>query len=98
MDNPTFNDDEARLITGLVDETTAGAERTDAERLAGRRPDVGPEVAAQQRVVAELRRGGPPIPDRLVASVTQRVQDRYGAPAPARAWPTPPTRWRWWSC
>jgi hypothetical protein len=91
MDNPTYNDDEARLITGLVDESTAGADRADADRLAGRRPEIGPEVAAQRRAVAELQRGGPPVPDRLVASVTQRVQDRYGTPAP----PATAARRRW---
>ena len=82
MTTPTDddNDNDARLITGLVDETTAGTDRAAADALAAQRPEVGPEVAAQRRVIAELRRDGPPVPDRLVASVTRQVQSRYGAP------------------
>jgi hypothetical protein len=79
MTTPTHDDNDARLITGLVDETTAGADRAAADALAAGRPEVGPEVDAQRRVIAALRRDGPPVPDQLVASVTQRVQDRYGA-------------------
>ncbi|MFZ0091062.1 MAG: hypothetical protein WAL63_16260 [Solirubrobacteraceae bacterium] len=82
MDEPTYDEDDARLITRLVDGSLTDDDRAAAEALRAKRPGVSSEVASEQHVVAELRRAGPPVPDRLVTAVTRRVQTRYG---PARA-------------
>jgi hypothetical protein len=82
MDRPTDDEDDARLITQLVDGLLSDADRGAAEALRAARPGVSAEVASQQRVVAELKSSGPAVPDHLVRAVTQRVQARYG---PARA-------------
>ena len=82
MDKPTYDEDDARLITQLVDGSLSDADRGAAEALRAARPGVSVEVASQQRVVAELKSSGPAVPDHLVTAVTQRVHARYG---PARA-------------
>jgi hypothetical protein len=82
MDKPTYNEDDARLITQLVDGSLSDAGRGAAEALRAARPGVTAEVASEQRVVAELKSSAPAVPDHLVAAITQRVQARYG-PAPA---------------
>jgi hypothetical protein len=82
MDKPTYDEDDARLVTQLVDGSLTEADRRAAEELRARRPEVSSEVASEQRVVTELKSSGPPVPDHLVTAVTQRVEARYG---PARA-------------
>jgi hypothetical protein len=84
MDTPEHDENDARLITRLVDHAAGDGEDGAARALAARRPGLDAEIAAPQRVATQLRSSGPPVPAALVASVTQRVQERYGA-SPARA-------------
>jgi hypothetical protein len=60
-------------ITRLVDDPAADADG----------PEIRRQVAAERRVAAGLRNGGPTPPDRLVSSVEAKVRARYG-PKPAR--------------
>lgn len=78
MDTPAYTEDEARLITRLVDGSLTEGDRSAVELLLARRPEVRAQVASERRVIAELQSSGPPVPDHLVVGVTQRVQARYG--------------------
>jgi hypothetical protein len=80
MTDPGYDDGEARLITQLVDGTVSDGDRTQAEVWMRERPDVQAAVAAQQRVVAELKSSSPEVPGQLVATVRERVTDAYGLP------------------
>ncbi len=80
METPAYTEDEARLITRLVDGSLTESDRSAVEVLLARRPEVRAQVASERRVIAELQSSGPPVPDHLVAGVTQRVQARYGPP------------------
>ncbi len=71
---------EARAITRLVDAPGADA-GTAEERDWAARPEVRRQVESERRVAHELRAGGPPVPDRLVHSVQNKVHERYGAAA-----------------
>ncbi|HUA70062.1 MAG TPA: hypothetical protein VMA96_03240 [Solirubrobacteraceae bacterium] len=75
---------EARAITRLVD--AAPAERgTERDKDWAAQPDVRRQVESQRRVSHELRSGGPPVPDRLVRSVEDKVRERYGDADRARS-------------
>jgi hypothetical protein len=86
---------EARAITRLVDAPGADA-GTAEERDWAARPEVRRQVESERRVAHELRAGGPPVSDRLVHSVQNKVRERYGADAdqPKRRRLTSGPSWR----
>jgi anti-sigma factor RsiW len=92
---PRSDEDEAQAITRLVDGTLGSTERQALEQWARERPDVQRRIAAQQRVVGELRAGGPAVPDGLVEHVRKRVEETSGSRSPRRR-SRPDRSWSRW--
>ncbi|MBV8942761.1 MAG: hypothetical protein JO240_13620 [Solirubrobacterales bacterium] len=70
---PRTDEDQARAVTRLVDDSLSAKERPEVEAWADERPEIRRQVAAQRAVANALSSGGPPVPERLVATVRQRV-------------------------
>jgi hypothetical protein len=73
---PSSEEEQARAVTRLVDATPDAAD-PDLSAWA-ERPEIQRQVVAERRVARELRAGGPPVPDRLVANVEAKVRAAYG--------------------
>lgn len=93
---PGSEDEQARIITRLVDGSLSDAERRDVEAWAEMNPEVERQVAGQRRVALELRTGGPATPDRLLDAVEARVAASGGSrkPSPANRPGRSGHRWR----
>lgn len=76
--DPHNEDDQARAITKLVDDSLSATERPAIEAWARERDGIARQVAAQRQVAAALRTGGPEAPERLVAAVQARARKPRG--------------------
>jgi anti-sigma factor RsiW len=86
--DPTADEDQARAVTRLVDNTLSDAEKPAVEAWANERPEISRQIADQRGVADALRGGGPEPPERLVAAVRDRVQasDQRRTRLTAPAW------------
>jgi hypothetical protein len=71
---PRSDDERARAITRLVDDSLGDIDRGGVEAWAAQTPEVGREVARQRRVARDLRIGGPDVPERLLDAIQTRVR------------------------
>jgi hypothetical protein len=76
---PTSDDEQARAITRLVDDSLSDADRVAVEAWASERPEITRQVSSQRRVARELRTGGPAVPERLSRAVQARVAADQGS-------------------
>jgi hypothetical protein len=87
---PKSNEALAQAITRLVDDSLSHVGRPAIEAWAAATPEVAIEVVLQRRVARDLRAGGPPAPQSLIAAVEARARavgrshTRYVLPQPAR--------------
>jgi hypothetical protein len=87
---PKSNEALAQAITRLVDDSLSHVERPVIEAWVAATPEVAIEVALQRRVARDLRTGGPPVPQPLIAAVDARAgavgrsHPRHVLPRPAR--------------
>jgi hypothetical protein len=72
--DPTSEEDRARAITRLVDNTLSARERPAIEAWARERDEIRWQVDAQRDIADALSHGGPAPPDRLLAAVRGRVR------------------------
>ena len=93
---PRSEDEQAQIITRLVDGSLSDAECADVEAWADTHPEVEHQVASQRRVAVELRTGGPEVPERVVDAVEARVAATRGSRrrSPANHAGTSAYRWR----
>lgn len=86
--DPKSDEDQARAITRLVDNSLSDAERPAIEEWASKRPDIARQVAVQRQVAAALSHGGPEPPARLLTGVRDRVRasDRRQGRSTLPAW------------
>ncbi len=95
MSRSTDNDADAHaeLITRLVDDAVEGDDGARAQAWLHEHPEAEGMIAAQRRVVAELRGAGPEVPDHLVGAIRDKVTAAYGpAAASGRSRSTARTR------
>ncbi len=71
---PKSEEEEARAITRLVDESLSDTERPAVDEWASQQPEVKRQVASERRVADALRGGGPAPPDRLLQAIKDRVE------------------------
>jgi len=71
---PKTEEEQARAITRLVDDSLSEAERPAVVEWANGRPEVGRQVESQRRVSQQLQAGGPAVPEQLVGAVEARVR------------------------
>ena len=81
--SPKTPEEQAQLVTRLVDGAVGEGEREEAERILRAEPELAAEVERQRRVAQALATAGPDPPERLVAHVRRRVE---GEPAPRVRW------------
>jgi hypothetical protein len=94
--DPPTEQEKAVAITRLVDGSLSDAERPTIEAWARERPEISRQVAAQRAVAESLRSAGPAPPERLMASVRERVQpsgEVHARRAPGR-WLSATPAWR----
>lgn len=84
MFRPKSDEDRARAITRLVDDSLSATERAEVEAWARQNEDIARQVAAQRRVSAAFSNSSLEAPPLLVRGVRDQVRTAYGDSAARR--------------